>query len=230
MSYKVAVIFSGGLDSTVLLYDVHQTFSGNVRASSVNYGQRHRRELVAARLIADELGVEHRVIDLAALGRLVPGSSQTDSRVKVPHGHYEEESMKVTVVPNRNMMLLSTSAMVAIANGAKSLAYAAHAGDHAIYPDCRPEFVEAMRRALALADWNPLELMAPYLFDSKADIVRRGVLLAVPFGATWSCYEGVELHCGQCGTCVERQEAFAIAGASDPTRYSTHDPLGNLAP
>ena len=127
--------------------------------------------------------------------------------------------MKATVVPNRNMMLLAVAAAVGIAEKAQAIAYAAHAGDHAIYPDCRPDFIIAMKGALELCDWNPVTLHTPYALWSKADIVREGALLGVPYHLTWSCYKGGEKHCGRCGTCVERIEAFQKALVEDPTVY-----------
>ena len=129
--------------------------------------------------------------------------------------------MKATVVPNRNMIMLAVAGGWAIANKADRLAYGAHTGDHAIYPDCRPEFVRTMREALRLADWHQLELITPFVGLSKAEIVKRGAELGVDFASTWSCYEGGEIHCGACGTCFERREAFEQAGVADPTEYAS---------
>lgn len=215
---KTILILSGGLDSAVLLYRLLAD-GDTVAALSVDYGQRHRRELACARALCGRLGVEHREADLSGLRPLLAGSSQTDDAVPVPHGHYEAETMKLTVVPNRNMLMLSAAAAWAISRRADRVAYAAHGGDHAIYPDCRPGFVAALAAALGLADWHPLGLFAPYLGVSKADIVAEGARLGVPFAGTWSCYEGGAVHCGRCGTCVERREAFALAGVPDPTPY-----------
>jgi 7-cyano-7-deazaguanine synthase len=212
------VVFSGGLDSTTLLYDLHAQ-GRRVAALSVNYGQRHIRELEAATTLAAKLGVPHRIADLGGLRSLFGGSSLTDPSVPVPEGHYAEESMKATVVPNRNMLLLAAAGAWAIALRADSIAYAAHGGDHAIYPDCRPEFAEAMGAALRLADWHRLTLQRPYVDWTKGRIVRRGSEVGVPFADTWSCYVGGGKHCGRCGTCVERREAFQVAGIEDPTLY-----------
>ena len=128
--------------------------------------------------------------------------------------------MKQTVVPNRNMIMLSVAAGVAIARKADVVSYAAHAGDHAIYPDCRADFAEAVDKAIHLADWHEVGLARPFVSMTKAEIAKRGHEIGAPMSSTWSCYEGGEVHCGKCGTCVERQEAFAIAGANDPTRYA----------
>ena len=189
-----------------------------VHCLSVDYGQRHRRELEAARAICAHYGVDHRLADLRALAPLF-GSNALTGGVKVPEGHYEEESMKATVVPNRNMLLISVATAWAVSLRAEPVAYGAHGGDHAIYPDCRPEFAEALDRAVRLADWHEVRLERPFVKMDKADIVRRGAELDVPFGLTWSCYVGGERHCGKCGTCVERKEAFRLAGVADPTDY-----------
>lgn len=190
-----------------------------VHCLSVDYGQRHRRELEAARAICAHYGVDHRLADLRALAPLF-GSNALTGGVKVPEGHYEEESMKATVVPNRNMLLISVATAWAVSLKAESVAYGAHGGDHAIYPDCRPEFAEALDRAVRLADWHEVRLERPFVKMDKAAIVRRGAELDVPFGLTWSCYVGGERHCGKCGTCVERKEAFRLAGVADPTEYA----------
>ena len=214
---RTALIYSGGVDSTVLL--AHLLAEGReVHCLSGDYGQRHRRELEAARAICAHYGVDHRLADLRALAPLF-GSNALTGGVKVPEGHYEEESMKATVVPNRNMLLISVATAWAVSLRAESVAYGAHGGDHAIYPDCRPEFAEALDRAVRLADWHEVRLERPFVKMDKADIVRRGAELDVPFGLTWSCYVGGERHCGKCGTCVERKEAFRLAGVADPTDY-----------
>ena len=173
---KTVVIFSGGLDSTVLLASL-KAGGGEVKALSVNYGQRHVRELGAAAAVCAALGVEHRVADLSALRPLLGGSSQTDDAVPVPHGHYEEESMKSTVVPNRNMLLLAVAGAWAVSLKYDQVAYAAHAGDHAVYPDCREEFVRPLEEALLAADWHKVRIARPFLGLSKADIVRLGASL-----------------------------------------------------
>ena len=215
---KITSVLSGGLDSTVLTYKLLAE-GLSVRAVSICYGQRHQRELSYAARTTRKLGIPWRMIDLSVLKDIFGKSSQTSNNVTVPHGHYEEEVMKLTVVPNRNMILLAVAAGWAIGRGDEAIAYAAHAGDHAIYPDCRPVFVDAMVRALQLCHYEPVILLAPFLGITKADIVKLGDSLGVPFAETWSCYEGGERHCGLCGTCVERKEAFVLAGMVDPTEY-----------
>mgnify|MGYP001296771572 CR=1 FL=1 len=220
---KSLVVHSGGMDSTVLLYQLLQA-GDEVKALSINYGQRHSRELEAARALCAELGVEHRVADLSGLSDLLAGSALTSSDIEVPEGHYAEDNMKATVVPNRNMILLSVAAGWAISSKYDRIAYAAHSGDHAIYPDCRNEFAEALDGAIRLADWHEVSLYRPFVDMTKADIVSLGAKLGVPFEKTWSCYKGQDLHCGRCGTCVERREAFYLAGVEDPTTYAPDAP------
>lgn len=218
-STKAVVLLSGGMDSSVLLGHLLSR-SAQCRALSILYGQRHKTELEAAARIARYYNVPHTIVDLSALLPVLKGSSQTDSGVEVPHGHYADESMKVTVVPNRNMMLLSIAIAEAISNECNAVAYAAHAGDHAIYPDCRPDFANAMSTAAAFCHYTPVYLMRPFIGMTKANIAHRGHEIGVPLELTYSCYEGKpEVHCGKCGTCVERREAFKLAGVTDPTTY-----------
>lgn len=216
------VLHSGGLDSTVLLaLAVHQDGPECVLAVSVNYAQRHGCELNASRRICDLMGVERVELDLSGWGCQMRGSSQTDPQVPVPEGHYEDPTMRVTVVPHRNAVLLTAAAGVAASRGCHRLMYAAHAGDHAVYPDCRPEFAEAMRKLLLVSDYGRLDLQTPFVGVDKAEVVRQGQKLAAPLGETWSCYKGGVKHCGKCGTCVERREAFAKAQVPDPTEYES---------
>jgi 7-cyano-7-deazaguanine synthase len=215
---KTVLIFSGGLDSTTLLYETLAA-GQDVLAIGIDYGQRHVKELQAATRITEALNVPYQVVNLSALQPVIAGSSQTSVEIDVPEGHYAAENMKLTVVPNRNMIMLSVAVGYAISQKADAIAYAAHGGDHAIYPDCRKEFVDCLAKAVELADWHRVALMAPYTEIDKAEIVRRGAALGVDYGATWSCYKGQEKHCGKCGTCVERKEAFGLAGVSDPTEY-----------
>jgi 7-cyano-7-deazaguanine synthase len=215
---KTAVVLSGGLDSTVALYQAVANGTATI-AVTIDYGQRHDKEIAYARRTAEQLGVPWKYVDLRVLGSLLVGSCLTDTAVDVPEGHYEDQSMRITVVPNRNMVLLATATSVAIANGCDTVIYGAHQGDHAVYPDCRPMFVGAMRTAMALCSYDPVNLVAPFIDQTKADIVRIGTDLGVNFAKTWSCYKGGMAHCGKCGTCVERREAFEIAGIPDPTEY-----------
>lgn len=216
---RTVVILSGGIDSTVLLAQLLSE-RRELHALSVDYGQRHHRELQAAREICDHYEVPHRIADLRALAPLFGANALTDGNVSVPEGHYEEEGMKATVVPNRNMLLIAVAAAWAMSLKASSVAYGAHGGDHAIYPDCRPAFADALDQAIRLADWHEVCLERPFVGMDKTAIVRRGAELGVPFALTWSCYVGGARHCGRCGTCVERKEAFAKAKVTDPTVYA----------
>lgn len=215
---EVVCLASGGMDSSVLLHWLKANGYG-VHAISIDYGQRHSRELESAKVIAATLSIPHRTVDLRSLQPLFSGSALTNSSIDVPHGHYAEESMKSTVVPNRNMIMLSVAAAWAMSLKAAHVAYAAHAGDHTIYPDCRPEFADALNTAIGLADWHTVTLLRPFIGMTKGEICAEGKRLGVNFVDTWSCYEGGDQHCGKCGTCVERKEAFLAAGGGDPTRY-----------
>jgi len=220
---KTVVLLSGGMDSTVLAHHLKKE-GVELRALSFNYGQRHMRELECALVQAAALHVPYRNADLFQLAGILPGSSQTDLTIPVPTGHYTQANMKATVVPNRNMILLAVAIGHAIAHGCDSVAYAAHSGDHAIYPDCRPEFADAMQAVANLCDWKQIALERPFIHKTKAEIVSRGFELGVNFQMTWSCYVGAVVHCGACGTCIERREAFWLAGVKDPTTYVPEAP------
>ena len=211
------------MDSTVLLYRLTKD-GDELKALSINYGQRHSKEIEYAESICRNLGVEHRVANLESISELLSGSALTSDDLEVPEGHYAEDNMKATVVPNRNMILLSVAAGWAISSEFDRVAYAAHSGDHAVYPDCRNEFADALDATIRLADWREVSLYRPFVDSAKADLVKLGAELGVPFEKTWSCYKGLDLHCGRCGTCIERREAFHLAGIHDPTYYSADAP------
>ncbi|MET4129222.1 7-cyano-7-deazaguanine synthase QueC [Roseovarius sp. MBR-6] len=217
------VICSGGLDSVTL---AHKAAAERrlVALLSFDYGQRHVKELDSAAACARRLGVAHRVVDLRSVGAALSGSALTDE-VAVPDGHYAEETMRITVVPNRNAIMLAVAFGMAAAQKADAVAAAVHGGDHFIYPDCRPGFIAAFQamQDAALEGYAEVTLWTPYVTGSKADIVRDGARLGVPFAETWSCYKGGLRHCGRCGTCVERREAFHLAGVPDPTEYDDPD-------
>ena len=216
-SNKAVVIFSGGMDSfTVLNMAVKQGFE--IYALSFNYGQRHKKELDYASRACAGLGVNHKIIDISAINELIGGSSLT-SDIAVAEGHYQEESMKTTVVPNRNMILLSMAVGYAVSLGATKVFYGAHSGDHAIYPDCRPEFVNKMNDVCAIANYEAVEIVTPFLHDSKDAILAAGLAMGLDYGQTWTCYNGREKACGKCGACQERLEAFANNQAVDPLTY-----------
>jgi 7-cyano-7-deazaguanine synthase len=215
---KAVLILSGGMDSTTLLYDLISR-GYEVHAVTFDYHQKHNNEIACAKKSCKKLQVPHKIIDISVLNELAP-SCLTRDAWEVPEGNYAEESMKQTVVPNRNMVFLSLAASYAIGIGATHLFYAAHAGDHAIYPDCRPVFASAMATAFHLCDWKDLVLEVPYQYWSKGDIVKRGIALGVDYSLTWTCYKGGKRSCGKCGSCDERLAAFNEAGATDPLEYA----------
>lgn len=216
------VLHSGGMDSSVLLMRMKELLGVHkVLSLGIDYNQRHHRELEAAGLFCQEYGIDRQYIDIPKFSELVGGSSQTDDTIKVPEGHYTEESMKQTVVPNRNMMMISIAAAIAIGKGWDTVAIAAHVGDHAIYPDCRLEFMMALQNALAAGNYKAIDIAAPYLHKTKADILAEGLKNKIDFSLTWSCYNGREFACGKCGTCVERLEAFELCGEVDPLVYES---------
>ncbi len=224
MKCRVVVLLSGGMDSVTALYDAREHHEV-VAALSFEYGSRHNhRELPLAAWHCERLAVAHRVIPLGFVGELFQ-SSLLKSGGPIPDGHYEEATMKQTVVPFRNGIMLAIAAGYAESVEATALVIAAHAGDHAIYPDCREEFMSAMGAAIRLGTYAQLDVLRPFIELTKAQIARRGVELGIDFTRTWSCYKGGEVHCGACGTCVERREAFQRAGLVDPTTYLETGPL-----
>lgn len=218
------VLLSGGVDSVTALY---QTAASHrvVAAVSFDYGSKHNaREIPFAAHHAEKLGIRHIVIPLS----FVPDHFESHllkSGGEIPKGHYQEDTMRQTVVPFRNGVMLSIAAGVAESAGAGALVIAAHAGDHAIYPDCRGDFLDAMDSAIRLGTYRQLRLLRPFVSMTKAEIVAVGAALGIDFRETWSCYVGGEIHCGECGTCVERREAFLLAGVEDPTAYLSLSPL-----
>ena len=220
---KTLVVCSGGLDSVSLAHRIAAEHDLTALLS-FNYGQRHKKELDSAKACAERLSVPHQIIDIRTIGASLTGSALTDNG-DVPDGHYAEETMKITVVHTRNAIMLAIAFGVAAAQKAEAVALAVHGGDHFIYPDCRPGFINAFQTMQnhALEGYADIKLLAPYVNASKADIVTDGARHDTPFEATWSCYKGGENHCGRCGTCVERREAFHLAGVKDPTVYEDAD-------
>lgn len=223
---KAIVVYSGGMDSfTALRAAVLHHGIDQVGAFSLDYGQRHRKELLFAKQVCKDMGIPHFMFDAAELWSLL-GNSALTAGGPVPEGHYADESMKQTVVPNRNMILLSLAIGCAVNNSAREVWTGMHAGDHAIYPDCRPEFVAAMGKAAQLANYQEVFIKTPFLSYSKGALLRWAFetgLQPSHYAMTWTCYNGRVKACGKCGACVERLEAFAENGRQDPCEYETPD-------
>ncbi|WP_258808493.1 7-cyano-7-deazaguanine synthase QueC [Pseudidiomarina sp. CB1] len=215
---KVVVIYSGGMDSFTVLHRAIRD-GHDVYALSFDYGQRHVKELTVAAEVTRGLNIPHKIVDITAINELISTSSLTSTTTAIPEGHYEEASMQSTVVPNRNMILLSLAIGYAVSIGAEAVYYGAHSGDHAIYPDCRPEFVQRMNDVSRIANYEPIEITVPYLNNDKAEILRDGLAMGLDYKNTWTCYNGRDKACGKCGACVERLEAFAANDAIDPLAY-----------
>ncbi len=221
---KVVVLVSGGMDSVTALYCAVKEHEV-IATLSFDYGSKHNhKEIPFAEYHAAKLGVPHQVVSLGFVNEIF-SSDLLQSGGDIPEGHYEESNMKATVVPFRNGIMLSIAAGYAESSGATGLVIAAHSGDHAVYPDCREDFMRPMAAAIQAGTYENLEVIRPFIDQRKEDIAARGTELGVEFEKTWSCYKGKEIHCGKCGTCVERREAFEIAGVADPTEYEDDGPL-----
>ena len=204
------------MDSVTLLYDFKDRIALGI---SFDYGSNHNaKEIPFARWHCEQLGIEHITIDLAFMPQYFK-SSLLEGADAIPEGHYADENMKSTVVPFRNGIMLSIAAGIAESRGLKYVMMANHGGDHTIYPDCRAEFVEAMSEATKAGTFPGIEILAPYTNITKADIAMKGKELGIDYSKTWSCYKGEDVHCGKCGTCVERKEALRDAGIEDTTIY-----------
>jgi 7-cyano-7-deazaguanine synthase len=218
---KAVVVLSGGMDSTTALY-VAKDRGYDVVTVSFDYGQRHKKELDYAEKLCKKIGVPHKIVDLTSITSLISNSALT-GETEVPEGHYADENMKLTVVPNRNMIMYSIAIGYAVNLKAEAVFVGVHAGDHPIYPDCRPEFIRELDLIAYIGNKGFIEknfkIEAPFLEYTKAGIVITGKMLGVPYEMTWSCYKGGEKHCGKCGTDVERKEAFRLAEVPDPTKY-----------
>ena len=211
------IIVSGGMDSITLLHERHEEI---VLGISFDYGSNHNsREIPFARMHCQRLGIKHIVIPLDFMSVYVR-SSLLDGADTIPEGHYEDANMKSTVVPFRNGIMLSIACGIAESNGLSRVFIANHGGDHAIYPDCRSEFIKAMDAAMSAGTYAHINIEAPYTEITKTDIALIGKAIGLDYTETWSCYKGGNVHCGKCGTCVERQEALRNAGIEDKTEYS----------
>ena len=216
MKKDTVIILSGGMDSVTLLYDQQERIA---LAVSFDYGSKHNdREIPFARLHCERIGIPHIVIPLDFMTKYFK-SSLLEGGEEIPEGHYADENMKSTVVPFRNGIMLSIAVGIAESNDLRFVMMAKHAGDHTIYPDCTPQFVDAFDEAARAGTFVKVGLLSPFTNWTKADIARRGKELGINYAETWSCYKGEEKHCGKCGTCVERREALSEAGIEDPTEY-----------
>jgi len=210
------------MDSATMAY-YYKSKGYDLHLVGFNYGQRHSKELDCLYKIGEQLKALVTIVDLSQIKHLIGTSSLTSDDIVVPDGHYAEETMRITVVPNRNAMMLSIATAIGIAEGAEVVATGIHAGDHFIYPDCRPAFFEPLSEAFVKGNEGHADpafhLEAPFIQKTKANIAKLGDDLGVPYELTWSCYKGGAVHCGRCGTCVERIEAFLVAEVTDPTEY-----------
>lgn len=210
------LVLSGGMDSTTMLYEYADRIA---LAVTFDYGSNHNaREIACAEYNCAQLGIELVKIKLDFIGRLFD-SSLLQGAGAIPEGNYDDKNMRSTVVPFRNGIMLAAAAGLAESRGLHTLMLANHGGDHAIYPDCRPGFVEAMSRAISEGTYEHITIFAPYTDITKGQIAARGKALGIDYAHTYSCYKGGERHCGRCGTCRERREAMAEAGIQDPTIY-----------
>ncbi|MEK9132435.1 MAG: 7-cyano-7-deazaguanine synthase QueC [Patescibacteria group bacterium] len=222
---KTVLVFSGGMDSTTLLHKLlrqaeakrrlinnvavgHNNDGDTVSCLSFDYGQRHKKELNCARNICRELKVPHKIVDIKKLKTLMAGSALT-ADVAVPEGHYKDKTMRATVVPNRNMIFLALAIAQAVSLKYDRVAIAVHAGDHAIYPDCRPEFIAKMNAVSRIANYESVQIYAPFLNMTKRQIAKLGQKLKVDYSKTWTCYKGLKWPCKKCGACRERMEALS---------------------
>lgn len=214
------IIVSGGMDSTTMLYEYKDEIA---LAVTFDYGANHGpKEIPLAKMHCERLGIEHVVISMDFMKKYFQSSLLSGAEA-IPEGHYEDENMRSTVVPFRNGIMLSIACGLAESRGLKRLMIANHAGDHAIYPDCRAGFIQAMSQATQEGTYDHICIDAPYTNLTKGEIALRGKQLGIDYAETWSCYRGGEKHCGKCGTCVERKEALAQAGIEDTTEYESHN-------
>lgn len=226
MTEKAIVVTSGGMDSTTAVYWAKHV-GYDVECMSFDYGQRHFKELEFAERTANKLKLPWHQVDLQGITKLIDSSALTNPDIEVPEGHYAQENMSITVVPNRNAVMMNIAIARAVAVEASAVVTGVHAGDHAVYPDCRPEFIEALQKLALVANEGfvpaHFTIMAPFLHMTKAQIASMGNNLSVPWEDTWTCYKGGEIHCGRCSTCVERLEAFDLASVVDPSEYEDRE-------
>ncbi|PZC41878.1 MAG: 7-cyano-7-deazaguanine synthase [Chloroflexi bacterium] len=221
-NYSHVLVVSGGMNSATLAHMCVKD-GGSPYLITFDYGQKHRKEIEYARLLGENLGVPHQVVNISNIQKLLGGSALTDDGMEVPEGHYEVSNMSITVVPNRNAIFLTIAYAAVVSFESEYGGAAMHTGDHTIYPDCRPEFVNIlgnMQKIATEGTGNPnLSIWTPFIDKSKAEFAPIGLAMGLDYGETWSCYKGDRLHCGRCGTCVEQKEVFELIGTLDPTQY-----------
>ena len=226
---KCVLIYSGGMDSTVLLHALVKEFkSSNIIAVSFDYKSKHNtNEFKSAKYFCKKLKVKHLIVDISEISKYLK-SDLLKNGGDIPEGHYEEKTMIKTVVPFRNGIMLSIACGIAESNGFNFVAIGNHAGDHAVYPDCRETFIESMNEAMAYGTYNGINIISPFKSKTKANIVEAGKVLGVEFDKTYSCYRGQKVQCGRCSTCFERREAFLLASVRDKTVYKDKTPIKKL--
>ena len=210
---SVLVVYSGGLDSYTLLNKAMKNFD-RIEAITFNYGQKHNKEIEYAKSNCAELNIKHEVVNLD-LENILAGSALVGD-IDIPEGNYDKEKMKQTIVPNRNMIMISVAASLVIKNDIEYLWYAAHSGDHEIYPDCRPEFIDKMAAVLEICDYHKIKFEAPFQNFSKSEIVKTGLAMGLDYSKAWTCYEGKDFPCKKCSACLERAYSFEINNTKDP--------------
>lgn len=214
---KCVAIISGGMDSITMLHDLVAD-KYEVLPLTFDYGQRHVKEIEMSMYNCWLLNCDLKVVNLGSITNLISNSALTGD-TEVPHGHFEDEIMRKTVVPNRNMIMMSIAVGYAINNDCDEVFYGAHVGDHAIYPDCRLEFVDALQKVVNICHYEPIKIHTPFINLKKRHIIQLGMKIGVDYSKTWTCYEGKDLACGKCGSCQERLEAFKEMNIKDPLQY-----------
>ena len=221
---KCLLIYSGGMDSATLLWKL-MSDGHEIETITFDYGQRHSAEIDCAQNMIEyiknhNMNIRHDIVDVKPIFVHINNSALTNPKIIVPDCHYTEDVAKITVVPNRNQILLSIAVGIAASRGINTVMYAAHSGDHCIYSDCRPEFLDSLNETTRISTlWHPVTIEAPFIHNTKADIVKIGLDLGIPYELTRSCYNAYKLSCGTCPTCIERKEAFELNNAIDPIQY-----------
>ena len=227
---KILVLSSGGIDSTTLVYYFAEIENFEVQPVFFNYGSKHNpKEIESVKQICNILNLELINVDISELTSTIwSNSALINEDRSIPEGYYTQENMSQTIVPFRNGVLISLVSSIAENLGIEYVGIAVHSGDHFIYPDCRPNFIQVMKYAIYRGTENNIKLRAPFVYLNKAEIVKLGYFLRVPYELTWSCYNGRDKHCGRCGTCIERLESFHFNNLTDPVEYEDREYFKNI--